>query len=192
MIGAVARAGKASWQYGALRYVHRTNMIDPSGILGTMAQVAVTLAGFAGVVVVFGPRPVHEWSTVDKFRLRLMLATSTQALAYSTFGLLLLSTEMAPVTAWRWSSVLIVALLLPATFSVLYRYRSFSAAELARARASSSLFYLVNGIGIATVAFQLVNIFLLKAMWPVLLVIVISILFSLLQFVRLIIHPHRE
>jgi hypothetical protein len=34
--------------------------------------VAVTLAGFAGIVVVFLPESVHQWSRVDRFRLRLL------------------------------------------------------------------------------------------------------------------------
>jgi hypothetical protein len=37
---------------------------------------AVALAGFAGVVVVFRRESVHDWSSVDKFRLRLLFANS--------------------------------------------------------------------------------------------------------------------
>lgn len=162
------------------------NTADPSEILGAMAQVAATLAGFAGVVVVFGHQPVHAWSRVDKFRLHLMLATSTQALAYCAIGLLLLSTTIAPTTAWQILSAIIIALLLPATLSAMLRYRSFSAAELAQAGASSALFYSLNGIGIAIAVLQAVNIFTLKTFWPTLLVIVTSILSSMLQFVRLV------
>ena len=35
--------------------------------LSTAAQIAVALAGFAGVVVVFRRESVHEWSPIDKF-----------------------------------------------------------------------------------------------------------------------------
>ena len=50
--------------------------MQPSEALSASAQVAVTLAGFAGVVVAFRSRSVHEWSKVDKFRLQILLSNS--------------------------------------------------------------------------------------------------------------------
>jgi hypothetical protein len=35
--------------------------MQPGEALGVAAQVAVTLAGFAGIVVVFRPESVHRW-----------------------------------------------------------------------------------------------------------------------------------
>jgi hypothetical protein len=51
------------------------------------AQVAVTLAEFAGVVVVFRPASVHQWSSLDRFRLRLLLSNSILPLAYSVIAI---------------------------------------------------------------------------------------------------------
>ena len=50
--------------------------MQPSEALTTSAQIAVTLAGFAGVVVAFRNRSVHEWSRIDKFRLQILLTVS--------------------------------------------------------------------------------------------------------------------
>ena len=50
--------------------------MEPGEALGVAAQIAVALAGFAGVVVVFRREAVHEWSEIDKLRLRLLLANS--------------------------------------------------------------------------------------------------------------------
>ena len=50
--------------------------MEPGEALGIAAQIAVTLAGFAGVVVVFRREAVHEWSEIDKLRLRFLLANS--------------------------------------------------------------------------------------------------------------------
>ena len=50
--------------------------MEPGEALGIAAQIAVALAGFAGVVVVFRRESVHEWSLLDKLRLRLLLANS--------------------------------------------------------------------------------------------------------------------
>jgi hypothetical protein len=61
--------------------------MEPNEALGIAAQVAVTLAGFAGSVVVFLPESVRQWSRVDRFRLRLLLTI-----------------KPAPDSIWQWCS----------------------------------------------------------------------------------------
>src|SRR5438067_7145253 len=78
--------------------------MQPSDALGVVAQVAVTLAGFAGIVVVFRPASIHAWSALDKFRLRLLLANSALPLAFSLLGMLLLTINPPPPAIWRWCS----------------------------------------------------------------------------------------
>jgi hypothetical protein len=87
--------------------------MEPNEALGIVAQVAVTLAGFAGVVVVFRPGSVHQWSRVDRFRLRFLLANSILPLAYSLFGMLLLTIEPPPESVWRWCSGFAVVCQIP-------------------------------------------------------------------------------
>jgi len=67
--------------------------MEPGEALGIAAQIAVALAGFAGVVVVFRREAVHEWAGIDKLRLRLLLANSMLPLGLSMLGLLLLTVE---------------------------------------------------------------------------------------------------
>src|SRR5262245_6079674 len=84
--------------------------MEPGEALGIAAQVAVALAGFAGVVVVFRREAVHEWSGIDKLRLRLLLANSILPLALSMLGLLLLTIKPMPPGIWRWcSGILLLA-----------------------------------------------------------------------------------
>ena len=78
--------------------------MEPGEALGIAAQIAVALAGFAGVVVVFRRESVHEWSPLDKFRLRLLLANSILPLALCMIALLLLTLEPAVTGVWRWCS----------------------------------------------------------------------------------------
>ena len=160
-------------------------MVEPTEILGTAAQVSVTLAGFAGVVVVFGTAAVHEWSPVDKFRLRLMLQSSSLALALCMVALLLLAAELDPAQAWRSGSALIVALQLPGLVAGVRTFRQLEPDELARTGASSTVFYVSTIIGFAIIVLQVANVYLAR-FWLFLLAIVASILISLLQFVRLI------
>src|SRR5947208_16243518 len=78
--------------------------MEPGEALGIAAQVAVTLAGFAGVVVVFRRESVHEWSPVDKLRLRLLLGNSILPLGLCMLGMLLLTIKPMPAGIWRWFS----------------------------------------------------------------------------------------
>jgi len=166
-------------------------MIDPSQALGTAAQVAVTLAGFAGVVVVFGRRAVHEWSNVDRFRLRLLLTTSGQALAYCMLGLLLLATGLPVQAVWMWSSVLAVALFVPTRAIGLQSFRRLAPGELEVAGASKPLFYGISAFSLVGGALQLYNIFAARDFWPFFFLIVSAILASTLQFVRMILAQPR-
>src|SRR6478609_3046540 len=97
--------------------------MEPSEALGIAAQIAVALAGFAGVVVVFRREAVHEWSGMDKLRLRLLLANSILPLGLSMLGLLLLTVEPMPPGIWRWCSgiTLVAILLLVTAITKIYR-----------------------------------------------------------------------
>src|SRR4029077_21131087 len=76
--------------YHGMTRLLNINTMEPSEALSTAAQIAVALAGFAGVVVVFRRESVHDWSPIDKFRLRLLLINSILPLALCMIGLLLL------------------------------------------------------------------------------------------------------
>jgi NhaP-type Na+/H+ or K+/H+ antiporter len=76
--------------------------MQPSEALSASAQLAVALAGFAGVIVAFRNRSVHEWSKIDKFRLRILLSNSALPFTMSIFAMLLLATRLPEQTTWRW------------------------------------------------------------------------------------------
>src|ERR1044072_1993438 len=75
--------------------------MEPNEALGIAAQVAVALAGFAGVVVVFGPDSVDTGARLDRTRLQFPLHNSLCPLAYPLFGMLLLPIKPTPVWIWR-------------------------------------------------------------------------------------------
>jgi hypothetical protein len=160
--------------------------MEPSEALSTAAQVAVALAGFAGVVVVFRSRSVHEWSKIDKFRLQLLLTNSAIPLTLCMVGQLLLAANVAPAAIWRWSSGFAAVLLFPMAIVYLRTFRSFSRTELETASGSRLIFYAGALIGAAVTVLQLVNLAMFDAFWPFFLAIVSLILASLVQFVRLV------
>jgi hypothetical protein len=121
--------------------------MEPSEALSTAAQIAVALAGFAGVVVVFRRESVHEWSPIDKFRLRLLLTNSIHPLSFCMIGLLLLTIKPAPPGIWRWCSGLTFAILLPFAMKTMKTFRHFDPQHLRRERATGFIFYLF-GMGL--------------------------------------------
>jgi hypothetical protein len=164
--------------------------MEPNEALGIAAQVAVTLAGFAGVVVVFRPQSVHEWSRLDRFRLRLLLHNSVCPLAYALFGMLLLT--MKPTPEWIWRSCSLFGLLfqLPGGIVIGRSARKMSPKEFAAA--NRVLFYGIAILGAGTLFLQLVNIVWLNVFWPFFLSIVMHLMTGILQFTRMILLLPRQ
>ena len=97
--------------------------MEPSEALSTAAQIAVALAGFAGVVVVFRRESVHGWSPMDKFRLRALLLNSVLPLALCMLGLLFLTIKPQPAGIWKWCSgfAFVVLVLFAVTSTAIFR-----------------------------------------------------------------------
>jgi hypothetical protein len=74
--------------------------MEPGEALSTAAQIAVALAGFAGVVVAF--RSKYEWSPREQFRLWLLLGNALVPLFDCLFGMLLLAISPTPLSTWHW------------------------------------------------------------------------------------------
>src|SRR5437762_2932207 len=78
--------------------------MEPGEALTTAAQIAVALAGFAGVVVTFRSKSLHEWSPRDKFRLWLLLGNAVVPLFDCFFGMFLMTIKPTPLCIWNWCS----------------------------------------------------------------------------------------
>ncbi len=78
--------------------------MQPGEALATAVQVAVALAGFAGVVVAFRSGSLHNWPAIDRFRLWLLLGNALGPLLAGLLGILLLTFEAVPGSIWRWCS----------------------------------------------------------------------------------------
>src|SRR5215813_11896095 len=140
--------------------------MEPGEALGIAAQIAVALAGFAGVVVVFRRESVHEWSPVDKLRLRFLLTNSILPLGLCMLGLLLLSVRPIPPGIWRWcSGVAFVLFVLFVTTSGKI-FRRLDLREVKGERFTRVVFYVFAAIGTPVLLLQLCNTVLLGAFWP--------------------------
>lgn len=165
--------------------------MEPNEALGIAAQVAVTLAGFAGVVVIFRPQALHQWSALDRFRLRLLLHNSICPLAYALFGMLLLTMKPTPLWIWRECSLFGILFQLPGAIIAFKSSRKLRPAEFKGT--SQALFYSLGVLGTATMILQVINIVKLNLFWPFFLSIVMHLLAGMLQFARMVLLlPEKE
>jgi len=159
--------------------------MQPSEALGVAAQVAVTLAGFAGIVVVFRPQSVHQWSALDRMRLTLLLMNSVAPLIFALFGMLLLSVDPAPVSIWRWCSGF--AFITDVLVFVLMRNNPKQRLPLNEMQMMSKFtFYGVALMALAGVVFQVVNFAVWNCFWAFFVAIFVHLTAAVIQFLRML------
>ena len=74
--------------------------LNPVETLLAIAEIATALAGFSGVVVVFGSRSQGSWQAGDRMRLGFLLEASLAAGGFALLTLLLLNTTGDEGLAW--------------------------------------------------------------------------------------------
>jgi len=131
-------------------------VIDVANALLTLAQVAIGLAGFSAILVALSGKP-HQWTPVDAFRIRNILAFSFQSVFLALTPFVLAFFSLPESTVWK-VSLLIIAM---ATFgdvllvlSGVYRLSPSERAVLKRVVVST-----VTATLFATAAIELVAAF---------------------------------
>ncbi len=162
--------------------------MDPGEALSAAAQVAITLAGFTGIVAAFGARGSGQWTALDRFRLRLMLASSGYPTVMALAGLLFLNTTLPAAVSWRILSGLAAVMLIGVNLLNAPLFRQFVSGALGEASRGSRWTFLISGVlGNATLVLLAVNAVWLSAFWPFFLAIIVGICLAMVQFVRLIV-----
>ena len=163
--------------------------MEPGEALTTAAQIAVALAGFAGVVVAFRSSSLHEWSLLDKFRLWLLLGSALVPLFSCLFGMLLLTIKPTPVPIWRWCSGF--SLLLICIFGFLSRRRQseLGPAVIKEMGVYRYLFYVIAMLGMAVGLLQAYNSLISGVFWLFYAAIMFQLAIGTFQFARMILLP---
>jgi hypothetical protein len=167
--------------------------MEPGEALTTAAQIAVALAGFAGVVVAFRSSSLHEWPLLDKYRLWLLLGNALVPLFACLFGMLLLTIKPTPLSIWRWCSVF--SLFLISVFGVVSRRRQSELGPrvIQEMGGYRYLFYVIAALGIAVLLLQIYNALVPGVFWFFYAAIVFQLTTGSLQFARMILlPPHGE
>jgi hypothetical protein len=80
--------------------------IDLENALLTVAQIAVGLAGFSAILVALSGKP-QQWTPVDAFRIRNILAFSFQSVFLALVPFVLASFSLPKSTVWKLSPLII-------------------------------------------------------------------------------------
>jgi hypothetical protein len=160
--------------------------MQPSEALSASAQIAVALAGFAGVVVAFRNRSVHEWSKIDKFRLQILLTNSATPFVLSIFAMVLLSTSLNAQTVWRLCSLFTFIMLVATGGSYGTALRRFSPKEFKASGGRRAILYIGSLFAIGATLLQLYNVITLQTFWPFFAAIATLLVLAMLQFILLV------
>lgn len=83
------------------------NGLEEIGTLHTIAQVAITLSGFSGIVLVFGQRASLTWTPEESLRLYALVAPSLTAFFCSFAPILIFSLTTDISSVWRISNAIL-------------------------------------------------------------------------------------
>ena len=163
--------------------------MEPAEALSSAAQIAVALAGFAGVVVAFRSGSLHDWSPMDKFRLWLLLGNALAPLFACLFGMLLLTITPTPLSIWRWCSGFSLLLSFPFGFLSRRRQSELGPTEIKEMGTYRYLFYVIATLGMAVGLLQAYNAMIPGVFCYFYAAIVFQLAIGTLQFARMILLP---
>ena len=164
--------------------------LDFAETLVGIAEIAVALAGFTGVVVAFGSRSRGSWHPGDRLRLSFLLESSLTAGAFALLTLVLLEVfPQATSIAWMTASTL-WALFMP--WSLYSSHRRIR--DDLRKHADIDRFpnHLVFVVFSALIVAQIANALLWRQFAPLLAALCFNLAGAGMQFVRLIRSAFRE
>ncbi len=163
--------------------------MEPGEALSTAAQIAVALAGFAGVVVAFREGSLHEWASIDKYRLWLLLANSATPLICCLFGILVLTVKPTPAWIWGWCSVFAILLQLPFLIMNGRNLAQVGSDAVRDIGTYRYVFYIMAIAGTGVIVCQILNAAFLNRFWIFFLGIAFQLAAGILQFTRMILLP---
>jgi hypothetical protein len=163
--------------------------MEPGEALTTAAQIAVALAGFAGVVVAFRSKSLHEWSQRDKFRLWLLLGNALVPLFDCFFGMFLMTIKPTPLSIWNRCSGFSLLLSFPFGFLSWRRLSELGPTVIKNMGVYRYFFYLVGGLGTAVILSQFYNALVSGVFWLFYTAIIFPLAIGTLQFALMILLP---
>lgn len=157
--------------------------MDYSELLIGIAEIAVALAGFTGVVVVFGSRKDGTWHPGDRLRLGFLLEASLTAGGFSLLSLILFHSLKSAGAAWVVTGVIWAAFM---AYSLYSSRRQIQIDQDAHGDVDRIANKIVSLIFVSLIVLQIANIFMWQEFAPLLAALTFNIAGAAMQFARLI------
>lgn len=157
--------------------------------LSTLAEVAIAITGFSGIVSVFGRRSVGQWSVAERNRLLALLIVSLTALLFCLLPFILLLVPVSESICWRSLSLFFVVPM------IMFEARLIPIANDARRipRTEREVSLAIAGIFIMGDLLAIVGLIfnglVLGVVWPYLAAIIWGLTKAAISFVRLTLVP---
>ncbi len=150
----------------------------------TFAEIAVTLAGFSGLVAAFRSRSLDEWHPRDLLILWLILGLGGLAMLFALLPLPLFQAGLSSSAVWRTASLVFLVFLLAAIAGALTAsYRVAQAGHPVRTPRVNAVAISIGGFSSAALA---ANGVLLTQAWLYSLVLILLLLLSFLYLATFI------
>jgi hypothetical protein len=163
--------------------------MQPGEALGIAAQIAVALAGFAGVVVVFRSSSLHDWAPRDKFRLLILIGNALLPLFACLFGMFLLTINPPPGFIWHWCSGFSLLLSFPFGLLVWRRLSELGPTVIKTMGVYRYVFYSLGALGAVVILLQAYNVLVSGVFWAFYAAIIFQLAVGSLQFALMIFLP---
>ena len=148
-----------------------------------LTEIAVALAGFTGVVVVFGSHSGGSWLPGDRLRLGFLLEASLTAGGFALLALVLYSSMQDARNAWALVSGLWALYMVYSLYASHHRIReNLEHHQDIDITANHIVFAMFSSL----IALQLINVVLWHEFAPVLAALVLNLVGAAMQFARLI------
>ena len=157
--------------------------MDFPEVLVGLTEIAVALAGFTGVVVVFGSRSGGSWLPGDRLRLGFLLEASLAAGGFALLALVLYSSMQNAGNAWA---------LVSGLWALYMVYSLITSRHLIQENLSQhsdidkTANHIVFALFSVLIALQLANVFVWREFAPLLAALVLNLAGAAMQFARLI------
>ena len=131
-------------------------------LLTIIAEIALGLAGFAGVIAALGPRQ-RRWQLLDRLRIIALLLNSFLVLIFALVPLGLAAAKFEEKEIWFYSSLVYILF----QFHIPFKFRAiFRSVEGYKGFASLPIGYTILAIELSGAGLLMLNVVSLKAAWP--------------------------
>ncbi len=152
--------------------------MSPDIFLTATTEVAIGMAGFAGIVVAIRRVNVSEWDASERIMLETLLGLCASATFFSLMPIVLFNAQLTDETIWRVGSFLMLSV---AVFMAIYRYR-----QTIKIGSEFNLPLPMRIVALFMLAILLANVVLLETAWPYLVGVLVLLANAFVVFLVLL------